>query len=176
VTAGAIRAELRVVGTLARVGGGGLNPDAGDLAVTAGWGYGGRGGITMPGRGRAVEREFTPEEREEIEAGVLALGLEADEAFARLGETTFDVYLNDVACWKNVPSGIWEYTIGGYQVMKKWLSYREQPLLGRSLTAGEAREVTAMARRISALLLLGPALDANYSAVKASTYVWGGEV
>ena len=32
---------------------------------------------------------------------------------------------------------MWDYTIGGYQVVKKWLSYREKPLLGRSLTPDE---------------------------------------
>jgi hypothetical protein len=59
-------------------------------------------------------------------------------------------------------------------VIKKWLSYRERPLLGRSLTVDEVREVSAMARRIAALLLLAPALDANYQAVKAATVDWSG--
>ena len=67
---------------------------------------------------------------------------------------------------------MWEYTIGGYQVIKKWLSYRERERLGRSLTPDEAREVTAMARRIAAIVLLEPALDANYTMVKESTYAW----
>ena len=67
---------------------------------------------------------------------------------------------------------MWGYTIGGYQVIKKWLSYRERPLLGRDLTVTEARYVTEMARRIAAILLLEPALDANYEAVKADTYAW----
>ncbi len=49
VTAGTIRPELRSIAPIARVGGGGLDPDAGDLAVTAGWGHGGKGGVTMPG-------------------------------------------------------------------------------------------------------------------------------
>jgi hypothetical protein len=71
-----------------------------------------------------------------------------------------------------VPAKVWEYTIGGYQVMKKWLSYREQPLLGRPLSLDEARAVTQIARRIAALLLLTPALDANYQAIKAATYTW----
>jgi hypothetical protein len=52
--------------------------------------------------------------------------------------------------------------------MKKWLSYREHELSGRPLTPDEAREVTHMARRLAALLLLAPALDANYAAAKAS--------
>ena len=58
--------------------------------------------------------------------------------------------------------------LGGYQVLKKWLSYREYALLGRDLTPDEVREVTAIARRLAALRLLEPALDAQYEAVKAA--------
>jgi len=32
---------------------------------------------------------------------------------------------------------VWTYTIGSYQVIKKWLSYREKPLLGRGQVALE---------------------------------------
>jgi len=45
--------------------------------------------------------------------------------------------------------------------MKKWLSYRERPLLGRDFQPEEARYVTEMARRIAAIVLVQPALDAN---------------
>jgi hypothetical protein len=31
--------------------------------------------------------------------------------------------------WLNVPETVWDYTIGGYQVIKKWLSYRESRFL-----------------------------------------------
>jgi len=86
-----------------------------------------------------------------------------------LGTTTHDIFLNESACWRNVPAKVWEYTIGGYQVMKKWLSYREHALLGRALTTDEAREVTHMARRIATLILLQLELDRNYQAVKAAT-------
>jgi hypothetical protein len=164
VTTGAIRAELKAIGIVARSGGGRLDPDAGDLDVTAGWGHGGKGGVTMPGGGRSAEREYSPEELAALSAQPSALDC--------LGKTTFDLHLNERAYWKNVPASVWEYTIGGYQVMKKWLSYREKALLGRGLTMEEARYVTEMARRIAALLLLGPSLDANYQAVKAATYAW----
>lgn len=97
-----------------------------------------------------------------------------EQALAHLGEMTFDIYLNDVACWRNVPARVWAYTIGDYQVIKKWLSSRERELLGRALTPDEAREVMNMARRIAAILLLEPALDANYEAVKQSSYEWQG--
>jgi hypothetical protein len=87
-----------------------------------------------------------------------------------LGERTFDIYLNEVAYWKNIPSRVWEYTIGGYQVIKKWLSYREIDLLGRPLSADEAREVMNMARCITAIILLHQALAENYSQCKANSY------
>ena len=78
--------------------------------------------------------------------------------FDCLGVTTSDVYLHDTAYWRNVQASVWEYTIGGYQVIKKWLSYREHALLGRALTTDEARKVTHMARCITAIVLLYPAL------------------
>jgi hypothetical protein len=73
-----------------------------------------------------------------------------------------------------IVGGLWDDTLGGYQVLKKWLSYRERPILGRPLTVDEAAHVTAVARRIAALLLLGPELDANYRRTKAEPYAWPG--
>ena len=81
----------------------------------------------MPGQGRVVERPYTSEERE-------AMG----DAISTLGDTTFDVYLNDRAYWRNVPSNVWSYKLGGYQVLKKWLSYRESKVLGRPLKPDES--------------------------------------
>jgi len=54
-------------------------------------------------------------------------------------------------------------------ICKKWLSYREHALLGWALTTDGAREVTHMARRIAAIVLLYPALGANYLAIKQAT-------
>ncbi len=58
---------------------------------------------------------------------------------------------------------------GRYQVLKKWLSYREK-LLGRDLHPNEAREFAAMVVRISALLLLDPSLDENYRRAAGSVF------
>jgi len=149
-----------------------LNPDAGDLALTVGWGHGGKDGVTMPGKGKVITRDYTPEELAAIREGAGALGLTLEQALEHLGETTCDIYLNEVAYWQNVPAKVWGYYIGGYQVIKKWLSYRERPLLGRPLTMEEVREVTSMARRLAAIVLMEPALNANYQDVKASCYSW----
>ncbi len=158
VTSSPVCPQFRIIGTLTATTGQ-LNPDAGDLDLTAGWGHAGKGGVTMPGKGNAVARPYTPAE-------LAAFAQSGVDAPAILGPSTYDIYLNGKAFWTNIPSAVWEYTLGGYQVIKKWLSYREQPLLGRGLTKEEARHVTEMARRISALLLLGPALDSSYQAVK----------
>jgi hypothetical protein len=131
------------------------------FAVTAGWGHAGQGGVTMPGKGKIIDRDYTEKER-------VSLG----EEIKLLGECTCDVYLNEFALWSNIPLRVWEYTIGGYQVMKKWLSYREEKLLGRPLTKEEVRYVQEMARRIAAILLLEPALDSNYRNVKEHAFSW----
>lgn len=41
-----------------------------------------------------------------------------------------DIHLNDTTRWIDVPEPAWKYTLGGYQVIKKWLSYHEATLLG----------------------------------------------
>jgi Type ISP C-terminal specificity domain len=170
VTQGQIQTDLAMIALASREGSGSLNPDAGDLDVTAGWGHFGLGGAVMPGKGKIVERDYTAKEREAITSGATARGLLEERAFELLGARTLDVYLNDIAYWRNIPSRVWEYTIGGYQVIKKWLSYREREILGRGLRTDEMRNVTEIARRIGAILLLQPELDTNYEAVSKSTY------
>jgi len=172
VTGGKIEAFFKTVSVLPKTGGGSLAPDAGDLAVTAGWGHAGKDGVTMPAKGRIVERPFDKAEREAIAQAAEARALSAKAALALLGGSTRDVYLNDRAYWKNVPAGVWEYFIGGYQVLKKWLSYREAELLGRPLTSEEAREAGGIARRLAALVLMQPALDENYRRAREKPYAW----
>ena len=110
VTKGRLDPALKPLGVIRKAGGGALDPDAGELDMTAGWGHAGARGVCMPGRGRF-------EERNPKDSG------QAD----RLGEKTLDIYLNEKAYWENVPQAVWDYTIGGYQVIKKWLSYRKRP-------------------------------------------------
>nr|MBA3531881.1 N-6 DNA methylase [Ardenticatenales bacterium] len=171
VTTGSIEPALRPLAVIARAGGGALDPNAGHLTLTAGWGYPSGSGV-MPGRGDARPRDYSTAEREAIAASAATLGLSEEEALARLGSHTYDIYLNDLAHWRNIPATVWGYTIGGYQVLKKWLSYRDERVLGRSLTIDEAQEVREIARRLTALLLLTPALDINYVRIKAETWTW----
>lgn len=131
--------EFSSVAILRRVDGKQIQPQQGDLALTAGWGHA-QGNIVMPGQGKVV-----------------------------VNGKSLDVYLNDKVYWQNIPVDVWEYVIGGYQVIKKWLAYREQKILGRDMAVEEVREVTDMARRIAAILSLQNQLDKNYQNVKSDT-------
>ena len=106
VTTGTLRPELAAIAVPATTGG--------DFEVCVGWGHFGTGEAVMPGQERMIERDYSAVER-------AALG----DAISKLGGITFDVYLNERACWRNVPAAAWNYQLGGYQVLKKWLSYRE---------------------------------------------------
>ncbi len=94
-----------------------------DFHLTAGWGHFGANQAVMPGQGQ-VERR---------------------------GDVV-DVYLNDRAYWRDVPIEVWEYRLGGYQVLKKWLSYREARVLGRGLTVSEVAWFSEIARRIARIV------------------------
>ena len=139
VTKASLRPEIAAVAVPSTTEGG--NMTGGDFALTAGWGHFGQGEAVMPGQGRVVERPRTASE-------TAALG----QAAPTLGDTTFDVYLNDRAYWRNVPAAVWHYKLGGYQVLKKWLSYRERPILHRPLLPEEVQHFTNTARRIAAIL------------------------
>ena len=138
VTTGTLRPEIATIAVPATVDGRNMAGD--DFALTAGWGHYGTGDAVMPGQGRVVEREYTPEES-------AALG----DTLHTLGETTFDIYLNGNAYWRNVPATVWHYKLGGYQVLKKWLSYRERGVLGRALMPEEVLYFAEVARRIGAV-------------------------
>lgn len=165
---------LQLIAVPSGVGGGALRDH--ELAVTVGWGHAGKGGVCMPGKGRMVERDYTPIEREAVAAiyDRRTSDGERSSPLQLLGPRTCDVFLNDVDYWSNIPIRVWEYTIGGYQVIKKWLSYREEKLLARPLTKDEVRYVQEIACRIAAILLLEPALNANYRNVKEHAYTWTG--
>ena len=141
VTQGALRPEIAAIAVPSTADGRNMTGD--DFALTAGWGHFGTGDAVMPGQGRVVEREYTPEER-------AALG----DSITTLGAKTLDLYLNDRALWRNVPAAIWDYKLGGYQVLKKWLSYREKDVLGRALAPEEVLYFAEMARRVGGILNL----------------------
>ena len=153
VTQGALRTEIAALAVPATIDGRNMTGD--DFELTAGWGHLGVGDAVMPGQGRVVERTYTSAER-------TAVG----DAVATLGETTFDIYLNARAYWRNVPANVWTYKLGGYQVLKKWLSYRERSVLGRPLKPEEVQHLSDTSRRIAAIVLMISQKRADHESVK----------
>ncbi len=157
--------RLQSIASIEHKGGGSLR--AADLDLTVGWGHaqirkqnksGAISRIVMPGAGMIVRRPRTSEEHATLSASQLEL----------LGDTVLDVYLNDKTYWRGVPETVWSFKVGGFQVLRKWLSYRENVILGRPLTFVEARQFRSIARRLTELVLMAPALDANYRAATGS--------
>ena len=144
VTTGTLRPELAVIAVPATDDGHNMTGE--DFAVTAGWGHLGTGDAVMPGQGRAEGRPYS-----DVECAALG------DPAGTLGGTTLDIHLNDNTHWSNVPAAVWNYRLGGYQVLKKWLSYRESRVLGRALLPEEVQHFTDTARRIAAILLLANA-------------------
>ena len=60
VTQGTLRPEIAALAVPATTDGRNMTGD--DFALTAGWGHYGTGDAVMPGQGRIVEREYTPDE------------------------------------------------------------------------------------------------------------------
>jgi hypothetical protein len=131
-----------------------------DLVLTVGWGIeqqreqksGAISRLVMPGSGHFELRQRSDDESL------------PDQALELLGAEVIDVYLNRETFWKGVPEAAWDYKVGGFQVLRKWLSYREERVLGRGLSIDEARQFSSISRRLTELVLLAPDLDANYLA------------
>ena len=144
VTIGTLRPDIATIAVPATADGRNMAGD--DFALTAGWGHYGTGDAVMPGQGRIVERDYTADERATLVGATGRSPLH--------GHTTFDIYLNGNAYWHNVPAAVWRYKLGGYQVLKKWLSYRERPVLGRALLPEEVLYFAEVARRIAAMVVI----------------------
>lgn len=139
ITHGTVAPELRILGTPQRRSGAlndQLHPAEGHFKLQGFWGSR-QNGIVQPGAGRTTINPDHPNH--------------------------LDIWLNDEAYWAAVPTAVWTTTLGGYPVLKKWLSYRAAPVLGRDLTADEVQEFTRLVRRLAALLALAPSLDASYA-------------
>jgi len=141
--------RVRALGPLKRTDGKQVRPE--DLRITVTY-WGG-------GKGRWKPRPFMAEE------------LPAIEYADAWGERTGDLSLNDDAYFANVPELIWNYQLGGYPVLKKWLGYRQADRRdGKPLTDDERRWFRQIIQRIAALLALGPSLDTLYQDAAANAF------
>jgi hypothetical protein len=82
------------------------------------WGYAGRDGVVMPGSGR-VEAEAEWPRAAELRGRLSTVAPHANDPLSLLG-APLGVHLNNDTYWGFVPGAVWQYRVGGYQVIKKW--------------------------------------------------------
>ena len=82
------------------------------------------------------------------------------------GRATGDLYINKSIFFRHVPEAVWQYELGGYPVIKKWLGYRDRGRRpGVPLSVQEAAHLRAMVHRLAAVLRLHSTLDRLYEQV-----------
>ena len=68
------------------------------------------------------------------------------------------MYVNKTQYFEPVPLELWEYQIGGYQVLAKWLKDRRD----RKLTLGEIRTYCRVVTAIERTIVVQEEIDALY--------------
>jgi hypothetical protein len=88
------------------------------------------------------------------------------------GDVTGNLYLNDAIFLSHVPKEVWQYELGGYPVLKKWLGYRQADRRGGApLLLKELDDFRGIVLRIAAMLMLRPMLDRTYEDVSAASWL-----
>ena len=124
VTAGVLRPELATIAVPSTAYGRNMTGD--DFALTAGWGHFGTGDAVMPGPGPRCGARLHRGRAQGVGRRRYRAGR---QHLRRLPE-------RQRLRWSNVPAAVWNYKLGGYQVLKKWLSYRESKVLEPQPVAG----------------------------------------
>jgi hypothetical protein len=122
--------------------------------------------------GPVVVRGLNEQERQARVGLAESLGMGTHEIDALLGAQVMDIVMNEVPSWTGVPTTVWDFKVGGYAVLRKWLSYRDAQVLKRPMTINEARGFSDIVRRLSDLRLMGPALSDHYKRVAAEPGLW----
>ncbi|HEX3867920.1 MAG TPA: type ISP restriction/modification enzyme, partial [Gemmatimonadaceae bacterium] len=90
---------------------------------------------------------------------------------AEWGETTGDLSLNNRVFFRHVPERVWKHELGGYQVIKKWLGYREaRRRAGEPIGLPEKDHLRSMMQRLAALCVLEGRLDEMYARAAADAF------
>lgn len=123
-------------------------------------------GIVEPLRG------WDNEERGTLSEAFSSMQIDEHRGFELLGKAR-DICLNDKCRWKGVPDAVWNFRIGNRQVIRKWLSYRSETVIGRKMDVEtEVKYVRGMIWRLATLILMTDRLDANYAACRDGAYQW----
>jgi type I restriction-modification system DNA methylase subunit len=73
-----------------------------------------------------------------------------------------NVFINDSQYFSNIPTEVWEYQIGGYQVMAKWLKDRK----GRALSLDDIRHYIRVAKALQLTIEMQNKIDKIYPQIE----------
>ena len=167
IETGTFRHELEPFGLLTTENGAVIEDGDTTLELTENWGFFGERDIVQPGTPRVKERLPNQAEKDAL----TKLGLPLNTTMLDL-PLHRDLNGHTQSYWSGVPLPVWNTFIGGYQVLKKWLSYRDQRVVGRAMHLEEAQEVENIVRRLTVLWSLADALNVNYSTCAANVWEW----
>jgi predicted helicase len=72
------------------------------------------------------------------------------------------LYINETQYFEGIDETVWEYRIGAYQVLRKWLKYRK----GQEISLLEIKHLCRVASSIKETLLLQKQIDALYPEIE----------
>ncbi len=131
----------------------------GEWPLSKTWSVKSKINAVRPGKGETRTRHYTPKEEDELATALRNYRIDWRTVREAFGSKTVDVLLCDDIWWKNIPEAVWEFEIGGYKVLRKWLSYRGANVFGREMSVEDSVVFSDIAKRLTILVLMGLALD-----------------
>ena len=162
-----IPADLRKIGLVH-----GDNP-----RLTGGWASISEKGRVSPTTKKIESRDWKSSELKALRGVFRSMGIEEERGLELLGKAV-DVVLDkdETTRWKGVPEAVAEYRVGAHRVIRKWLSYRDDAVIKRTLDPKtEVAHFTEMVWRIAVLILMDDRLNANYAACRDAAWTWPDE-
>lgn len=129
------------------------------LEVDGDWDIPGKWNAVRPRPGRYHNRPYKLGEIKALSTLAKKVGMGSETWDNALGNEMVDIALNQYTYCQGIPARVWEYPIGGRQVLAKWLSYREYKIIHRPLRHDEVMHFIDTARRLTILCMLEATLE-----------------
>lgn len=129
------------------------------LEVDGDWGVSGKWNAVRPRPGNYYHRANKLGEIKALSTLAKKMGVDSEAWDGVLGDEVVDIALNHYTHCQGIPARVWEYSIGGRQVLAKWLSYREYKIIHRPLRHDEVMHFIDIARRLTILCLFEATLE-----------------
>ena len=99
----------------------------------------------------------------ELDPPLVKYPIEGDNKITKIQYKNYRVYINGSQYFEGITPKIWEYQIGGYQVIRKWLSYRK----GRVLNSEDIKHICKTATALSKTIEIQKEIDLIYPEIES---------